>query len=109
MRLLFLFLLLTYHARLTPKEAAQARIAADLADLQIRHLDYSQVREAISTGTWVILLGALWCINTQIFTPKFLQVQKLLSESDITGIHMAKIECSTDEEQFCNTNFKFDG
>ncbi|KAJ3360340.1 hypothetical protein HDU91_004656 [Kappamyces sp. JEL0680] len=98
---------------MTTQERLELQKAAVKADDAIRHLEFEQVAPAIAAArTMIVFFGAAWCVNTQRFTPKFLQVQNMVDEDGLktsAGFDMAKVECSTDQERFCVSTYKLDG
>ncbi|KAJ3273093.1 hypothetical protein HK104_004335 [Borealophlyctis nickersoniae] len=84
---------------LSPATASTARELAEEADKSIRHIPLADVeKETAKDGITVLFFGAWWCRFTQRFTPKYLEVQKLVDaegkEGNYKYLRMAKVECS---------------
>lgn len=83
-------------ARLTPEQKAEMRRNAEKADKEINFVNPNRIKDFISSGTSVVLFGANWCIFTQEFTPKWLEVQKNVENLslDKMGLNFGKVECN---------------
>jgi thioredoxin-like negative regulator of GroEL len=98
-------------ARMSPEERAKLRSNAEAADKQLRFLEIKDVEKTIKeTPALILMFGANWCVNTQRFTPKFLEVQKLVdAHITDTRFKMFKVECTADGEKFCVNEMKIEG
>lgn len=95
---LFLVIVLPHgaQARMTAEERQMTKDASVAADKDIRFVDVNDIQTKIANGVSVLFFGAQWCIFTQRFTPKWLEVQKLVDEKKYTekSFTMAKIDCT---------------
>lgn len=97
---------------MTPEQRHQLKIEAHKADEDIYFLPFDEIKPALEAQrTTMLFLGAIWCHNTQRFTPKYLQVQQWVEQERLfeKGFRMAKVECAVDKEKFCVEEFKIDG
>jgi hypothetical protein len=100
---ILIFLSLMANAKLSQEERLKIKEAAALADKSIRFLPFSKVNPTIKSEKIVLIFfGALWCINTQKWNPKYLEAQKIV-DSERIAVSIAKVECSIDREGFTDT------
>ncbi|KAJ3080270.1 hypothetical protein HK102_003179 [Quaeritorhiza haematococci] len=99
-------------ARLSYEQKLARQRAADAADKEIDFISMEDLAPSIQKGgVWLVFFGAHWCPYTQRFTPKWLEVQKLVKANGLLNgreFYMRKLECSVNED-FCSTANHIDG
>ncbi len=105
MRLLFTLFFISFALALPKLSREERKALADEADKQIDFINPTDLEVSMKSGTWFLFFGANWCKFTQLFTPKYLQVQQKVKETGLfegLPLQMRKVECSTNAE-YCSS------
>ena len=84
---------------------------ATKADKEIRFSSFEAFEEKLkSTELVAAFFGAVWCKNTQKFTPAYLEAQKMVdAQIHDNRFYLTKVECTTDDEVTCTKKYNVTG
>ncbi|KAJ3049281.1 hypothetical protein HK097_009706 [Rhizophlyctis rosea] len=105
--LYLLTILVTLHAvsaKLTSEQKEKLKEGMREADKFIRFDDVKSLDSVTKhKGLTLLFFGATWCQYTQKFSPKWLEVQKVVDEQEFPSFHMGKVDCTVKhgDEDIC--------